>query len=77
MKLKENVDITQFIIQIRKCSADVFFETPEGDCLSLKSALSQYIFCSVLNRPELLQNGRLRFAEESDRVLLRPYLDGE
>ncbi len=52
-----------------------FFETSEGDCLALKSTLSQYIFCSIANEPELFLSGSLRFDDEADISLLLPWIE--
>lgn len=43
MKLKGKIDMMAFLKELKKCTGEVFFETPDGDCLALKSALSQYI----------------------------------
>jgi hypothetical protein len=74
MYLQTNIDITQFLLTIKKCNSDVFFETVEGDCLNLKSALSQYIFCSILDQPQFLQGGCIRCKEFSDYESLSDFL---
>ena len=45
MHLKADTDMSNFLSAVRQCSSEVFFETQEGDCLNLKSILSQYILC--------------------------------
>lgn len=74
MHIKTNADIVNFLKQVQKCSAEVLFETPEGDRIALKSALSQYIFCTIASNPELLQNGTVRFTQEEDKELLTDFL---
>ncbi len=74
MRIKNNVDILSFLKQIQKCSSEVYFETPEGDCIALKSTLSQYIFCTIAQNPQLLQSGTIRFEQENDRRLLDSFL---
>lgn len=74
MHIKNNADIVNFLKQIQKCSGEVLFETPEGDRIALKSALSRYIFCTIASNPELLQSGTIRFAQEEDKKLLADYL---
>lgn len=74
MHLKNDINIIKFLTEIKKCKGEVFFETPDGDSLSLKSALSQYIFCSIINEPELLSEGIIRFEDETDSSTLRSYL---
>ena len=73
MKLKGNINMMDFLKELKKCTGEVFFETPDGDCLALKSALSQYIFCTIANEPELFETGTLRF--ESDISLLLPWIE--
>lgn len=65
----------EFLKALKKCSGNVFFETSEGDCLALKSTLSQYIFCSIANEPELFLSGSLRFDDEADISLLLPWIE--
>ncbi|MCM1049407.1 MAG: hypothetical protein NC433_13385 [Clostridiales bacterium] len=74
MHIKNNIDILNFLKQIKKCSSEVFFETKEGDCIALKSTLSQYIFCTIAQNPQLLQSGTIRFEQEEDRKLLDNFL---
>ena len=74
MRLKSDINIMDFLKNIKKCQGDVYFETPEGDSLVLSSALSQYIFCSIIDQPDLLGKGTIRFADAADRELLLPYL---
>ena len=74
MHIKTNTNIVNFLKQVQKCSAEVLFETPEGDCIALKSTLSQYIFCTIASNPELLQSGTVRFEKEADQKLLIDFL---
>lgn len=74
MHLKPGSDITQFLAAIKLCDDDVFFETTEGDSLNLTSVLSQYIFCSIADHPELYQDGRIRCQTQKDYDILANYL---
>ncbi len=74
MHIKTNTNIVNFLKQVQACTAEGFFETPEGDCLALKSTLSQYIFCTIASNPELLQSGTVRFEKEADQKLLIDFL---
>ncbi len=74
MRIKPNANIVNFLRQVQKCSGEVLFETPEGDCIALKSTLSQYIFCAIASNSSLLQNGTIRFLQEADREILEDYL---
>ncbi len=74
MHIKTNINIINFLKQIQACSSEVFFETSEGDCIALKSTLSQYIFCTIASNPELLQSGTIRFEEETDQKFVIDFL---
>lgn len=74
MHIKTNINIVNFLRQVQKCSAEVLFETPEGDRIALKSTLSQYIFCTIASNPKLLQSGTVRFEQENDKKILRDFL---
>ena len=74
MHIKTNTNIVNFLKQVQACTAEVFFETPEGDRIALKSTLSQYIFCTIASNPELLQSGTVRFEKEVDQKLLIDFL---
>ncbi len=75
MHIKPNINIANFLKQVQKCSAEVLFETTEGDRIALKSTLSQYIFCTIASTPKLLRSGTVRFENEKDRLLLSDFLD--
>ena len=66
MKLKGNINMMDFLKELKKCT---------GEGLALKSALSQYIFCTIANEPELFETGTLRFEYESDISLLLPWIE--
>ena len=36
MKLKADVSLPEFLRKANLCEGDVFFETPEGDCLNIR-----------------------------------------
>lgn len=74
MHIKTDINIVNFLKQVQKCSAEVLFETPEGDRIALKSTLSQYIFCTIASNPQLLQSGTVRFEQETDNELLKDFL---
>lgn len=75
MHLKKDFNITEFLKQVTYCQGEVYFETPEGDSLSLKSALSQYIFCSLTNEDDIFRNGTIRTELEQDKTLLAYFLE--
>jgi len=74
MHINPNINILNFLKQVQKCSAEVLFETSEGDRIALKSTLSQYIFFTIASNPELLQNGTIRSEQDEDIKLLENFL---
>lgn len=74
MRLKKNVDIMEFMRGIKTCKGDVFFESPE-DKIDLKSALSQYVFISILGNKKLMESGGIRCENPEDFRSLEPYLE--
>ena len=74
MHINPNINISNFLKQVQKCSAEVLFETSEGDRIALKSTLSQYIFFTIASNPELLQSGTIRFEQDEDIKLLKNFL---
>ena len=74
MHINPNINILNFLKQVQKCSAEVLFETSEGDRIALKSTLSQYIFFTIASNPELLQSGTIRFEHDEDIKLLKNFL---
>lgn len=75
MKFKSDTDFTGFLRRVKLCAGDVLFATEEGDRLNLKSALSQYIFLSATENPEIPAQGSVFCAVDSDAALLRDYLE--
>lgn len=74
MNLRKKVDIRAFMQAIRCCSGDVFFESPE-DKIDLKSVLSQYVFCSIVNNKKLMESGSIRCENPEDYGKLEQFLD--
>lgn len=57
MRLKDNLDIPGFLQAVQACEGAVYFCTPEGDRLDLKSLLSKYIFSTLTLKTEILRGG--------------------
>lgn len=74
MQLKPDADITKFLLSIKHCQDAVFYESTEGDILNLSSTLSQYVFCSIANQPELWIHGIIRCENEEDYDIVAPFL---
>lgn len=75
MQLKDGVNITDFLADIENCDAEVYFETPEGDSLSLNSIISQYIFCMIAKNSCQLKHGTFRLVNPEDLKWLDTYLE--
>ncbi len=74
MKLKENINLADFIQKVKECRSAVTFRSAEGDILALQSALCQYIFASLQTHPELLKNSLILCEDKTDYEILNDYL---
>ena len=73
MKLKPDVNVPAFLQAVQSCSGEVYFTTPEGDCLNLRSALSQFIFTTAIAGKLQELDGNIAFQNPRDEALLRDY----
>lgn len=73
MKLKPNVNVPDFLQAVQTCVSEVFFITPEGDRLNLKSVLSQFIFAAVIAGRLQTLDGCITAQNPQDESLLRQY----
>lgn len=73
-KLKKDADLAKFLIAVKSCKNDVFFDSNEGDVLNLASTLSQYVFCSIAGQESILENGTIRCNNDADYTLLADFL---
>ena len=53
MRLKNDVNLVDFLNQVQKCKYDVYMETVEEDKLNLKSVLSQYLFVVLVEQKDV------------------------
>ncbi len=74
MRLKADIDIMEFLKEVKHCENNVYYETLEGDTLNLSSKLSQFIFCTVAEKPHYWKTGTIRCSNQSDYELLKDYL---
>lgn len=74
MKLKKGIDFGNFFRQVRCCQGQVWFRTDEGDCLNLKSQLSQYLFIATSMDSELPIEGEIICDLETDRQSLSSFV---
>lgn len=73
-KLKKDADLAKFLIAVKSCKDDVFFDSNEGDVLNLASTLSQYVFCSIAGQGAILENGTIRCNNDADYTILADFL---
>lgn len=74
MRLKDDIDLAQFLNAVSTCKGEVTFNTAEGDILNLKSALSRYVFVVAVRQPELLENGQVVCETAEDAAGLTDYV---
>lgn len=74
MKLKDNVNLVDFLKQVQHCKNDVYMETEEEDKLNLKSVLSQYLFVVLVEQKDVWDHSRIT-CEKEDEEFLSQYLD--
>ena len=69
----EKANIQSFMKAVQKCENDVWFETLEGDKLSLKSTFCQVIMISLCGHPEVLRGAKVRGTGSQDYQRLSLY----
>lgn len=74
-RFKQNIDLAEFLNFVRRCNADVYFKTQDGDNLNLKSALSHYVLMIIANNTEFLSNGIIHCEDTNDYELLKDYIE--
>lgn len=77
MRIKEKIDLAEFIRDVQKCGANVWFRTEEGDNLNLKSTLSQYLLVALVGNEKMLSQGRVICDIEDDYSRLQKFLKEE
>ncbi len=75
MKLKEGIDINEFLAAADKCAGQVFFHTADGSILNLRSMLSHYVLVSILCNKSVLEDSKVVCTEDADYQLLKDYLE--
>lgn len=74
MRLNMNVIMLDFMHAVSQCVGDVFFITPEGDMLNLKSELSKYVFAVIAAQPQKAMAGEVVCKNSSDTARILPYV---
>ncbi|MCM1063150.1 MAG: hypothetical protein NC420_01555 [Eubacterium sp.] len=75
MKLKEGIDINEFLATAEKCSGQVFFHTADGSILNLRSMLSHYVLVSILCNKSVWEDSQVVCTQDEDYQLLKDYLE--
>ena len=65
-----DVDFADFIKALDSCKGDVFLETPDGDCLNLKSKLCQMIGLSTILSNSEVTEATIRCTNPEDETML-------
>ena len=73
MKLKPDISITAFIQAVQTCQGEVYFVTPEGDRLNLKSALMEFVFVTAVSGKLQDLNGQVEMQNPKDIIQLCDY----
>lgn len=74
MKIKNIADTGKFLEVIDRCIGKVELVTDEGDCLNLKSKLSQYVSLAGILADREMKDLELVVYEEEDKRLLETFL---
>lgn len=75
MKIKKIADPTAFLKVIDSCSGRVELLTGAGDCLNLKSKLSQYVSLAGILADRDIDDLELTVYEEEDRKRLEGFFE--
>ena len=74
MRMKENMNLVEFLKKVQCCKQEVYLETDDGDKLNLKSVLSQYMVIVLAENQNEWNHTKLICCEE-DMEILSEYLE--
>lgn len=74
MKIKNITNIERFFEVVDKCEGKVELVTSEGDCLNLKSKLSQYVSLANIFSDGEIAEIDIKVSEPEDMNLLLQYM---
>lgn len=74
MKLRQDINLLEFLTKVQQCRQDIFFYSEEGDQLNLKSVLSQYMLTAVFSDKALIDGGEIVCTNADDYQNLAHYL---
>lgn len=66
MRIRKSTDLEKLFGQIEETEGEVFFQSDDGSILNLKSALSQFLFISVVKSDDIEVSGDF-VCDEPDR----------
>lgn len=74
IKLKNKINLIDFLNAAKKCQNDISFLTTEGDCLNLKSQLTEYIFLAVASHEDFLKQGYVQLTNPADLEKIKEFI---
>ena len=74
MKLKPVDNYRDFLNVVEQCQGKVYFVTPDGDRLNLKSTFCQYMFASVCADRAYMEKADVECSDFEDYLILGEYL---
>lgn len=74
MRFNENINLIEFLQQVKYCRSDILFTTSDGDILNLKSELSRYILATVAGKKDFILKGAIVCRDPRDEALLCDFL---
>lgn len=77
MRITRIKDVNRFMEVVNECSGDVFLNTSNGDCLNLKSKLTQFIALSQIFDVDVNVGELSITANQPDIIKIAEYLVNE
>ena len=77
MRITKIKDVNRFMEVVNECSGDVFLNTSNGDCLNLKSKLTQFITLSQIFDVDVNVGELSITANQPDIIKIAEYLVNE
>lgn len=76
MRLKQGVDVISFLKAAKACTDEVYFYTPSGDRLDLRSELMGYVFISQSRNEGFLYQSHVEITGAEDLERLSGFVTG-
>lgn len=74
MKLKENIDYSEFLKAIPQCTGEILLITEDGDRLNLKSTLSQFVFIAAIHGQFRFSRATLELTNPDDLEVVKSFV---